>query len=76
VEVNSEDAKKLGIRDGQSVTLHTASATAQATARVTPEVMSGTIFVPYFLRDVEKEILNGAMDRSQLVPVRVEKGAA
>jgi hypothetical protein len=58
------------------VTLHTAHAATPATARVTPEVMRGTIFVPYFLRDVENKILNGAVDRSQLVPVRVEKGAA
>lgn len=76
VEINSEDAKRLGIRDGQQIRLHTANACAEAAARVTPEVMSGTIFVPYFLREVEKKLLNGAPDRSQLLPVRVEKGAA
>ena len=76
VEMNSEDAKQLGIRDGENITLRAQGASAQATARVTPEVMSGTIFVPYFLREVETRLLNGAGDRHQLVPVRVEKGAA
>ena len=76
VEINSEDAKNLGVRDGQSITLRTAGGSSQAVARVTPEVMSGTIFVPYFLREVEKKILNSAVDRNQPVPVRVEKGAA
>jgi predicted molibdopterin-dependent oxidoreductase YjgC len=76
VEINSTDAKQLGIRDGQKITLRTATASAEATARVTPEVMSGTIFVPYFLREVEKKLLNEVADRSQLLPVRVEKEAA
>jgi anaerobic selenocysteine-containing dehydrogenase len=76
VEINSDDAKRLGIRDGQQIRLHTANACAEAAARVTPEVMSGTIFVPYFLREVEKKLLNGAPDRRQLLAVRVEKGAA
>jgi predicted molibdopterin-dependent oxidoreductase YjgC len=76
VEINSEDAKGLGVRDGQKVTLRTTAGSAEATARVTPEVRSGTVFVPYFLREVEKKILPGIGDRSQLVPVRVEKAAA
>jgi formate dehydrogenase major subunit len=76
VEINSEDAKQLGIRDGQKVRLRTEAAAAEATARVTPEVMSGTIFVPYFLREVEKELLKGVADRSQLLPVQLEKEAA
>lgn len=76
VEINSEDAKRLGIRDGEIITLRAEGASAQAAARVTPEVMSGTIFVPYFLRDVESQLLAGATNRTQLVPVRVEKGAA
>lgn len=76
VEINAEDAKRLGIRDGENITLHANGASAQAAARVTPEVMSGTIFVPYFLREVETRLLAGAADRHQPVPVRVEKGAA
>jgi predicted molibdopterin-dependent oxidoreductase YjgC len=76
VEINSEDAKGLGVRDGQKITLRTTAGSAEATARVTSEVRSGTVFVPYFLREVEKKILTGIGDRSQLVPVRVERVAA
>ena len=76
VEVNSDDAKQLGIRDGAHICLRTANASSEATARVTGEVRSGTVFVPYFMRDVEKEILGGTGDGRKLVPVRVEKGAA
>jgi predicted molibdopterin-dependent oxidoreductase YjgC len=75
VEINSEDARALGVRDGQKITLRTTAGSAEATARVTPEVRSGTVFVPYFLREVEKRILPGLGDRSQLVPVRLEKVA-
>jgi predicted molibdopterin-dependent oxidoreductase YjgC len=76
VEVNTDDAKQLGIRDGQRIRLCAANASAVSTARVTPEVRSGTIFVPYFLHDLEKQILGAIGDGSSLVPVRVEKEAA
>ncbi len=71
VEVNDEDARCAGIRDGLKVRLCTAGASAMATARITKEVMAGTIYVPYFMHDVEKQIGNGGA----LVPVRLEKAA-
>ncbi len=74
VEINTEDAKRTGIREGEQVRLIAENASAGATARVTPEVMSGTIFVPYFVRDVDKQILAG--NELKLVPVRVEKEVA
>jgi formate dehydrogenase (coenzyme F420) alpha subunit len=76
VEINTEDARQLGIRDGERIRLRTASGSALSTARVTHEVKSGTIFVPYFVRQVEKQILGSAVESSLLVPVRVEKEAA
>jgi len=79
VELNTDDAKQLGIRDGQKIRLCTAKASAVTTARVTPEVRSGTVFVPYFLHDLEKKILGAVgygKDGSNLAPVRVEKEAA
>lgn len=76
VELNTDDAKQLGIRDGEHIRLRAANASSEATARVTAEVMSGTIFVPYFMREIEKEILGAAGDGRKLVPVRVEKEAA
>jgi formate dehydrogenase major subunit len=76
VELNTDDAKQLGIRDGEHIRLRAANASSEATARVTAEVRSGTIFVPYFMREIEKEILGAAGDGRKLVPVRVEKEAA
>jgi formate dehydrogenase (coenzyme F420) alpha subunit len=76
VEINTDDARTLGVRDGEKIRLRAATGSAVSTARVTPEVRSGTIHVPYFVREVERQILGVAEDGSQLVPVRVEKEAA
>ena len=76
VELNDADASQFGIRDGQAVRLRTEDASSVATARVTAEVRSGTIFVPHFMRDVEKQILGAGGDSRRLVPVRVEKEPA
>jgi formate dehydrogenase major subunit len=73
VEINAEDAKQLGIRDGAKVRLHVAGADAVSTARVTDEVRSGTVFVPYFLHDLEKHIRGTTGESGRLMPVRVEK---
>ncbi len=74
VELNTDDAGKLGIRDGEKIRLQAATASVVSTARVTPEVRSGTIYVPYFVRDVEEQILSAAIEGT--VQVRVEKVAA
>jgi predicted molibdopterin-dependent oxidoreductase YjgC len=76
IELNPDDAKRLGVRDGERIRVCAAHASAASTARVTPEVRSGTIYVPYFVRDVAREILGKAEFGSQLVPVRVEKEAS
>jgi len=76
VEVNTEDAKRLGIRDGEKVRLRAQATSAVSTARVTPEVRSGTIFVPHFMRDVESQILGAKGREPRLVPAQVEKESA
>jgi predicted molibdopterin-dependent oxidoreductase YjgC len=73
VEIGTDDAKKLGIRDGEKIRLRAATASVVSTARVTPEVRSGTIFVPYFVREVEEQILSAGVEGK--VQVRVEKEA-
>lgn len=75
VEMNPEDAKALGIRDGEKVRLHTPRASVVSTARLTPEARSGTVYVPAFVRNVEEQIVGGAADSARLVPVRVEREA-
>jgi predicted molibdopterin-dependent oxidoreductase YjgC len=76
VELNPDDAQQLGIRDGKKVRLCAENTTSLATARVTSEVMAGTIFVPHFMREIEKQILGSGGDGRKLIPVRVEKATA
>lgn len=77
VEVNDADAKALGVRDGGRIRLVTPGGSTETVARVTREVRTGTVFVPFFVREVERQILGrmtvevGALDRP--VCVRVEK---
>jgi formate dehydrogenase major subunit len=76
VEVSAEDAKQIGIREGEQIRLYSNGNSAVATARIAPEVMRGTVFVPYFMHDVEREIFGSAANGHRLLPVRVEKEAA
>jgi formate dehydrogenase major subunit len=76
VEINTDDAKALGIRDGGRIRLSTSRGSLVSTARVTPEVRGGTAFVPYFVRQLKREMLGGSGDGVALVPVRVEKEGA
>ena len=57
IEVHPEDARQLGIHDGQHVRLRTADASSVAAVRITAEVRCGTVFVPHFMREVETQIL-------------------
>jgi formate dehydrogenase major subunit len=76
VEINSDDAKQLGIRDGQKVRLRSATGSAVTTAKVTSEVRNGTAYVPFFVRQVQQQILGSQEHGVQLVPVSVEKEVA
>jgi predicted molibdopterin-dependent oxidoreductase YjgC len=76
VEINTSDAKRLGIRDGGRIRLSTAGGSLASTARVTSEVREGTAFVPYFVRQLKREMLGAAGDARSLVPVRLETEAA
>jgi len=76
VEMNPDDAKQLGVRDGEKIRLRAAGGSAVTAARVTAEVRSGAVFVPYFVREVQLQIHGSTGNGAQLVPVRVEKEAA
>jgi formate dehydrogenase major subunit len=73
VEINDQDAKELGIRDGQRIRITAASGSAATTARVTEEVMPGTVFVPYFMHHVQRHVCASASSESNLVAGRIEK---
>jgi formate dehydrogenase major subunit len=77
VEMNQEDADSLSIRDGARIRLVSRLGSVVTTARVTHEVRGGTIVVPFFVREVERQILGanpaGLGTSSRPVFVRVEK---
>jgi predicted molibdopterin-dependent oxidoreductase YjgC len=76
VEINDTDAARLGVRDGEAIRLRSAAGSAVAAARVTAEVRCGSVFVPYFVPQVQRQILGPAADGIQSVPVALEKEAA
>jgi predicted molibdopterin-dependent oxidoreductase YjgC len=71
VEINEEDAKQLGIRSGDKIRVRTEHTSDVSTARVTQEVRSGTVCVPFFVHLVDKHIVN--VTGGGNIPVRVEK---
>lgn len=74
VEINSEDAKELNIRDGQKIKLVSPDGAAQTCARITGEVRRRTVFVPYFLQDVMKSINGDRAERlTKNMHVKIEK---
>jgi predicted molibdopterin-dependent oxidoreductase YjgC len=75
VELNSEDARGLGIRDGEKIRLRSATGSAMAAARVTPEVRQGAVFVPYFVRQVQQQMRGSPENGVPFLPIRVEREA-
>jgi predicted molibdopterin-dependent oxidoreductase YjgC len=75
VEVNAGDAKRLGIRDGERIRLRSPAGSATVAARVTPEVRGGTVFVPYFVRQVQQQVWGVPANGAHAVPIRIEKEA-
>jgi formate dehydrogenase alpha subunit len=77
VEINPEDARGLEIRDGERIRLISEQGEAGTFARVSPEVRAGTVYVPFFLREVERAMWGrerfGLGSLSEPVFVRVEK---
>jgi predicted molibdopterin-dependent oxidoreductase YjgC len=77
VEVNPADAARIGVKDGQRLRLVSPDGSAVTAARVTPEVREGTVFAPFFVREVARRLLGpwsedtGSADRPACV--RLEK---
>jgi predicted molibdopterin-dependent oxidoreductase YjgC len=77
IEMNPEDAKALNIRDGMKIRLISDIGSASTYARVTNEIREGTIYVPYYMEDIARQILGPARTEyragSRTVYVKVEK---
>jgi len=76
VEINSEDARAMKIRDKQKIKLCAAGGCAITVAHVTPEVRSGTVFVPYQELGQIQQIRGTQGDGPRYLAVRVETEVA
>ncbi len=73
VEINAEDAKQLRIRDGEKIQLRSARGSSVIAARVTSEVRSGIVSVPYFVHQVKQQLGGLPAHKVHLLPVCVQK---
>ena len=69
VELNADDAARLGISDGQTVTVTSAHGSLEAPARVTAALRSGVVFVPYNQPGGSARVLCTPADRQPRVEV-------
>jgi formate dehydrogenase (coenzyme F420) alpha subunit len=76
VEIHPQDAQELKIREGEQIRINSEAGSGTSTARVTEEVRRGTVFVPYFERELERKILGRGRDGSALIAVQIEKEVA
>jgi len=82
VEINPEDAKTLGVNDGETVRLATRRGETEIPARVSNKVVPGVLFVPFHFAESPANILtNSAFDPIAKIPeykvcaVKIEKAA-
>lgn len=73
VELNPEDAKGLGVREGERVRVVSAAGAALADARLTPEVRRGAVIAPFFSSPIQALVQEADPEAPALMPVRVEK---
>lgn len=80
VEINSKDAKKLKIKDGEVVWVKSRRGKIKLKASVNGKVMEGTVFIPFhFLESPANALTNTALDPVAKIPelkvcaVRIEK---
>jgi formate dehydrogenase major subunit len=80
IEINSDDAKALGINNHEMVKAITRRGAVNVTAKVTPEIKKNEMFMPFHYAECPANILtNNALDPIAKIPefkvcaVRVEK---
>jgi formate dehydrogenase alpha subunit len=71
VEVNSNDAQTLGVKNGDKVTVSEGDAAIKAPAKVTDSIPAGVVFVPNNFRSVP---VNAFLGRRNSCRVEVKKG--
>ena len=69
VEVNPEDARRLGIADDESVRVTSRRGVITLTARVTPWIRPGTVFIPFhYVEGAANRLTNNALDPIAQIP--------
>ena len=69
VEVNPEDAKALGIKDGDRVKVKSRRGEIEIAAKVTKNIMKGVIFIPFHFAECSANMLtNPALDPFAKMP--------
>jgi formate dehydrogenase (coenzyme F420) alpha subunit len=80
IEINSAEAKEMGIRDNEMVRAITRRGEVQVPARVTPRIKRGVVFMPFHFVECAANVLTiNALDPVAKIPefkacaVRIEK---
>jgi formate dehydrogenase major subunit len=69
VEVNPSDLVKLGLRDGQEVTVRSRRGAIRLPARASEDVQAGSVFIPFHFREASANVLtNDALDPFGKIP--------
>ncbi len=69
VEINPDDAGKLGIRDGQVIKVSSRRGAIEIAARVTEKPLRGMVFIPFHFREAAANVLtNTASDPVCKIP--------
>lgn len=78
VEISEEDARRLQLREKQTVRIISESAEMTLAVRVSPDVLPGQLYVPYFIEGMIPEFLLrqvAELEKNEefFLPVRLEK---
>jgi formate dehydrogenase alpha subunit len=69
VEMNISDAKRLGIADGQRVSVSSRRGSIKLLARVTDRIIQGSIFIPFhYAEAAANRLTNAALDPISNIP--------
>jgi len=69
VEINPEDAKKMGIKDNNLVRVSTRRGSIELNARISEQPKEGVIFIPFHFREASANVLtNPALDPKSKIP--------
>lgn len=80
VEVSEEDARALGLREKQTVKIISEKAEVRLAVRISPDILPGMLYIPYFVDDMIPEFLHRQVAELEkyeefFLPVRLEKVA-